>query len=167
MKTCKICNRMLDNIDDPVASDDCGGDCCVCMAHAGDPEALGKMFALHVTKVARVTHQLNKAYCEMLEDNSQLDWERSPQWQKQSAVDGVLFHSQNPDASDSASHDNWMKDLAKAGWTYGPEKSPEKREHPCMVPFDELPVTQQLKDKLFRQTVHALMLLGPEQVSMP
>jgi len=28
--------------------------------------------------------------------------------------------------------------------------------HPCIVPFDELPLDQQIKDRLFRQTVHAL-----------
>jgi hypothetical protein len=42
------------------------------------------------------------------------------------------------------------------GWKYGPVKYPEKKEHPCMVPFAELPKEQQLKDALFRHIVPAL-----------
>lgn len=37
MKKCFICNRVLDNPEDPF-SEDCGGDCLQCMADAGDPE---------------------------------------------------------------------------------------------------------------------------------
>ena len=25
------------------------------------------------------------------------------------------------------------------GWKYGPVKDPEKKEHPCFVPYDDLP----------------------------
>ncbi len=34
---CKICKRPLDDPSDPVGSD-CGGDCCRCMADAGDTD---------------------------------------------------------------------------------------------------------------------------------
>jgi hypothetical protein len=37
--TCGICERVLDNPQDPV-SQNCGGDCLQCMADAGDPEAV-------------------------------------------------------------------------------------------------------------------------------
>jgi len=43
------------------------------------------------------------------------------------------------------------------GWGYGETKDPEKKEHPCMVPFNELPVEQEAKDFLFRGVVHALL----------
>ena len=32
--------------------------------------------------IARVAHQVNKAYCEALGDTSQPDWENAPDWQK-------------------------------------------------------------------------------------
>lgn len=49
-----------------------------------------------------------------------------------------------------------MKDKTEAGWKYGPVKDEVKKEHPCYVPFNELPVEQQAKDYIFRQIVHSL-----------
>lgn len=42
------------------------------------------------------------------------------------------------------------------GWEYGPVKDPEAKEHPCLVPFSDLPREQQAKDFLFRAVVRAL-----------
>jgi hypothetical protein len=49
-----------------------------------------------------------------------------------------------------------MKQKVADGWVYGPVKDAVKREHPCMVPFTELPREQQAKDFIFRAVVHAL-----------
>lgn len=107
-------------------------------------------------EVAQVAHEINKAYCEAIGDNSQLPWDQAPDWQKESAIKGVEFHLGNPNASASASHESWLKQKAEDGWTYGPVKDAEKKEHPCYVPFEQLPKEQQAKDFLFRQTVHSL-----------
>jgi hypothetical protein len=56
----------------------------------------------------------------------------------------------------SASHENWMKEKEADGWKYGTIKDPEKKEHPCIVPFEQLPKEQQFKDHLFRGIVHAM-----------
>ena len=66
--------------------------------------------------IAMVCHQANKAYCESMGDFSQKDWEDAPSWQKYSALKGVIFHYENPDAGDSASHENWMKEKVSQGW---------------------------------------------------
>lgn len=42
---------------------------------------------MKVQEVARVVHELNKAYCESIGDNSQPDWDNAPEWQKSSAAD--------------------------------------------------------------------------------
>lgn len=39
------------------------------------------------------------------------------------------------------------------GWKYGPNKDFERKEHPCLVPYNELPEIQQRKDAVFRQTL--------------
>lgn len=92
-----------------------------------------------------------------LGDNSQLPWEEAPNWQIESAVNGVLFHRANPQAGDDASHQSWMAEKIAGGWVYGPEKDEVKKTHPCIVPFDSLPRDQQVKDALFRAVVHALL----------
>ena len=114
---------------------------------------------MNVEDIARVVHQLNKAYCESLGDKSQDNWEDAPEWQRTSAVKGVELHRDNPNAGDSESPDSWMAEKEKDGWVYGEVKDAQAKTHPCMVFFGELPLEQQLKDKLFRQTVHALLPL--------
>lgn len=34
-------------------------------------------------QIARVCHEVNRAYCQALGDNSQPTWEEAPQWQRQ------------------------------------------------------------------------------------
>lgn len=109
--------------------------------------------------IARMAHQVNKAYCELLGDVSQVDWEHAPEWQKDSAIIGVEFHHQFPDAGAEASHESWYKQKASEGWVFGPIKDVEKKEHPCMVQFDELPIEQQLKDRLFKSICNILEVL--------
>lgn len=106
--------------------------------------------------IARVCHEANKAWCDVNGDTSQLHWDDAYEWQKESAIKGVEFRLANPDAGESAQHDAWGADKVKDGWVYGPDKDQEKKTHPCLVPFDELPEFQQKKDKLFCAIVDAL-----------
>jgi hypothetical protein len=91
-----------------------------------------------------------------MDDFSQLKWEDAPDWQKESAVKGVEFHINNPEAGPAASHESWMEQKLFDGWKYGDVKDSEAKTHPCIVDFDELPKEQQAKDYLFRQVVHSL-----------
>lgn len=115
---------------------------------------------LSIEAIARTCHEVNKAYCEGIGDTSQPAWENAPDWQKSSAMAGVTLHLNNPGAGPQASHESWMAQKVAEGWTYGPTKDPEKKQHHCMVPFDQLPVAQQAKDYIFRGVVHALKELS-------
>ena len=110
-------------------------------------------------EIARICHQVNKAYCQALGDNSQLDWGDAPQWQKDSAMLGVQLHIDNPEAGAEASHVSWMNQKIKDGWVYGPVKDEIKKEHPCLVPFKDLPPDQQAKDYIFRQIVKSALYM--------
>lgn len=114
------------------------------------------MEARQVIDIARVCHEANKAYCESLGDFSQVDWFTAPEWQRQSAIKGVQFNLDNPDAPASALHDSWLEAKRQEGWVYGPVKDADKKEHPCFVPYEELPLSQQKKDHLFKAIVNAL-----------
>lgn len=104
-------------------------------------------------EVAKLAHEVNRAYCQANGDNSQVPWEEAPDWQKESALLGVDLHANDPDAGPQRSHESWMEQKVKDGWVYGPVKDAEKKEHPCLVPFDQLPVDQQAKDYIFRAVV--------------
>ena len=89
-------------------------------------------------QVARVAHEVNRAYCQALGDNSQPAWEDAPLWQRESALLGVKLHTENPDAGPQASHESWMAQKVADGWIYGPEKRPDLKQHHCIVPFADL-----------------------------
>lgn len=116
---------------------------------------------MNIEQIARIAHQTNKAYCESIGDFSQPSWEDAPEWQRQSAIKGVTFHVSNHEnginTPPSASHNAWLEEKRANGWKYGPVKDPEKKEHPCFVPYEQLPPEQRLKDYLFAAVTRAFV----------
>ncbi len=117
------------------------------------------MKTLNVEQIARVCHEVNRAYCQALSDHSQVPWEEAPDWQKESAILGVRLHSLTPEVGPAAGHENWILQKLADGWRYGETKDPETKTHPCLVPFDSLPPAQRAKDFIFQALVRALLLL--------
>ena len=115
-----------------------------------------------VTPIAIACHQANKAWCEANGDHSQKNWEEAEEWQRESAIKGVEFRINNPDAGEDAQHEAWRKDKADNGWVYGKEKNIEAKTHPCMVDFKDLPEFQQRKDRLFCAIVDAMIGRKPK-----
>ena len=121
-------------------------------------KALGKNMTNKITEedIARICHEANRIWCEMNDDYSQPSWFSAPDWQKESTHNGVRFHLNNPDAGPEASHENWLELKIKEGWKYSEVKDVDAKLHPCLLPFEQLPLHQQAKDKLFRNIVHSL-----------
>ena len=115
---------------------------------------------MNMDQIARVCHEVNRAYCQALGDMSQTAWEDAPAWQRESARMGVDMHLMD-DFGPEASHISWMKQKVEDGWVYGPVKDADAKTHPCIVPFDMLPREQQAKDFIFRAVVHALRPSAP------
>jgi len=114
------------------------------------------MILMTKEKIARVCHEVNRVYCMALGDVSQPVWEDAPEWQRISAISGVEFYLKNPAAAPEASHKLWLAMKEATGWKYGPAKDSEKKEHPCMLPFSDLPYKQQAKGFIFKAVVNAL-----------
>ncbi len=115
---------------------------------------------LDIEQIATICHEANRAYCATIGDFSQPDWNSAPQWQRDSAINGVKFHLSALDSGKepaaSASHDSWLKEKRDAGWVYGTVKNPETKEHPCCVEYDELPLDQRMKDYIFSGIVKSV-----------
>lgn len=109
--------------------------------------------------IAQVCHEANRAYCITIGDNSQPRWEDAPEWQTDSAISGVQKIAAGEITAPEQSHEGWSAHKLADGWKYGEVKDPEAKTHPCLVPFGQLPLEQQMKDKLFFAIATAL--LGP------
>lgn len=112
-------------------------------------------------QIAKVAHEINRAYCAALGDHSQPAWSDAPEWQRISALNGVAFHITNPFAGPDDSHSAWVSDKLRNGWKFGPVKDAELKEHPCILPYEQLPAEQKAKDYLFRAVVHQLSGIAP------
>ncbi|MCE5231314.1 hypothetical protein LLG95_17190 [bacterium] len=111
---------------------------------------------LSIQDVAKICHEANRAYCESIGDSTQLPWAAAPDWQKESAINGVEYHVKMGVSGPADSHENWLREKLNAGWKYGTVKDVEKKEHPCCVPYGELPLEQRAKDSIFVAIVRAL-----------
>lgn len=75
--------------------------------------------------------------------------------QFESLLDGIRFLDEHPDNTPAQNHENWMKMKISQGWVYGKVKDFDKKTHPDMVPYDELPAVEQLKNTV-NSTVHKM-----------
>lgn len=109
-----------------------------------------------IEAAARAAHEANRAYCIATGDTSQPRWEDAPGWQRSSAINGVsgVLAGNSPEQS----HESWLEEKRATGWKYGPIKNPETKEHPCFVPYAELPQEQKGKDHIFVCVVKAVLV---------
>lgn len=115
--------------------------------------------------LARACHSAWYAYTVLALGEDGEPWETAPDWQKASIREGIRFWDEkmetgevfrDPSTSiDEAihflaplSHENWMKHKTANGWVYGETKDPEKKTHPCMVAYGDLPEDQRKKDEV-------------------
>lgn len=114
-----------------------------------------------VEAVARLCHEVNRVYCESIGDGyHQLSWENAPDWQKESAINGVKVLLADPSKTPEQMHTNWMREKLAAGWTHGMTKDAQRKTHPCIVAYNDLPPEQRIKDTLFRCTALAAIAVG-------
>lgn len=110
---------------------------------------------MKIMTIARIVHEIQQSFCISIGDNSLPDWEDAGAMQENTYA-GVQFLIRNPDAKAGASHEAWMENKMADGWKKGPVKDWDKKEHPALIPFEELPQHEQTKDYLFVQTVRSL-----------
>jgi hypothetical protein len=103
---------------------------------------------------ARAAHETNRVWCLTHGDNSQMPWELAPEWQKDSAKRGVAVALGG--ASPEDQHKAWCAHKRADGWAFGPVKDEDKKTHPCLVDYKDLPEVQKAKDILYSGVVRAV-----------
>ena len=60
-------------------------------------------------------------------------------------------------------HEVWAAGRIAQGWTYGPVRDDEKKETPCLVPYNELPESEKDYDRnTAMETLKVILKLGFE-----
>ena len=58
-------------------------------------------------------------------------------------------------------HDLWARQRMAQGWSYGPERSDQRKENPCLVPYAQLPESEKEYDRqAVMETLKAILALG-------
>lgn len=111
-----------------------------------------------VEATARIAHAVNRAYCAATGDYSQVAWEDAPEWQKESAIAGVRFLAETPEATPADTHNSWVELKLANGWRHGPVKDESAKLHPCIAPYEDLPITQRTKDHIYLAVVRSALI---------
>ncbi len=60
-------------------------------------------------------------------------------------------------------HEIWAKQRLLDGWTLGPQRDDTKKQHPCLIPYADLPDSEKQYDRnAALDTLKAIMALGYE-----
>ena len=58
-------------------------------------------------------------------------------------------------------HEVWSKTRIEQGWTYGKKRDDVLKQHPCLVPYEELPEEEKVYDRNSSvETLKLIMKLG-------
>jgi hypothetical protein len=58
-------------------------------------------------------------------------------------------------------HEIWARQRLGEGWTHGPQRDDRKQEHPCLVPYDQLPESEKQYDRnAALEILKAVLALG-------
>ena len=110
---------------------------------------------LTIEQIAKITHEANRAYRDVIGEHAGPSWEDAPDRQRESVMDGVRGWLDGSIDTPADSHQAWLELKEQNDWVYGPVKSTDLKTHPCLLPYDELPPEQKLKDSLFSSIVLA------------
>lgn len=58
-------------------------------------------------------------------------------------------------------HDVWAQERIRQGWSYGEMRDDGKKEHPCLVPYEELPESEKEYDRSTAlETLRVIISMG-------
>lgn len=104
---------------------------------------------------ARVAHEALRVCRLQFDDASMCSWDSSSELQRdvsRTYVDRMLLG-----ISAKTQHANWRDDRLAAGWKRGPAVDQERKEHPFLCAYKDLPFEQRLKDDMFVRVAQSVI----------
>lgn len=93
---------------------------------------------MNLKTITKVTTNAQAKVNELMTGKSR-GWDDLTEEEQNAAVTHVLMVANNPDATPENIHSSWMRRMHEWGYTPGPMVDNELKEHPLLVPFNELP----------------------------
>src|SRR3954470_17174449 len=101
---------------------------------------------MNIELIAKVCHEVNKAFCEANGDHSQQSWNEASDSQKENSKNAVSYAlAKNP--TPDLQHEAWVQAKVADGWVHGEVKDAIKKTHPSILPYSQLPHFEQIKDQ--------------------
>jgi hypothetical protein len=97
--------------------------------------------------IAELGWQAHIAWERIIGEQPKPDYNNLSNEHKDAVCRGVQWIVEHPTSSIATQHDAWRSRMASGGID----------DHPNMVPFDELPFSQQMKARLWRHVVFAVL----------
>lgn len=111
------------------------------------------MKSVHIATVAVMVIAAFKA---SIGEDAVEDFAVLPEPQKKSLLDGIEMLVADPDAGPEARHSAWVDGMLTDGWALGDEINEQNKTHPMLMSFDELPESEQIKEKLLHAVVRSM-----------
>jgi len=116
----------------------------------------GQLTVHELDLVTRAAHEVDRSWNEVIGAHVNKQWEVLTEKEQQTAknaVIGVITHDFNAEQT----HVSWVAEKKSQGWTYGEVKDLERKTHPCLVSWAELPIEFRVKDELWVDTVRSFV----------
>lgn len=111
-------------------------------------------------KIAILAHEANRIW-QALHPSSTVQvaptWKDAPEYMRHSSIEGVKAILRGDVTTPEQSHESWLRERQSQGWKYGSVKNETTKEHPCFVPYADLPTDQRAKDAIFFHLVRSLI----------
>ena len=107
---------------------------------------------MNVEQLSELVHETLSRYRVLIGETAHPSWTEAGDDMRSSTRKNVTAHldalaSGRPLAA-SHSHDKWMEERKGAGWVYGVPRDNAMKIHPSLVPYEQLPMNERLKDHI-------------------
>jgi hypothetical protein len=113
-----------------------------------------------VENIVHVCYEAIRAYVESIGVGDFPVWQKAPKHRQQMYRDGVEYYLGLLEVGRSANparrHRAWVDEKIADGWRYGAKIDADRKEHPWILDFEQLPVEKQCQDHIFAAVVAAI-----------